>query len=161
MQSYTVHEPPGGPADRVERAERLVFVKDGFSFVAMLFTPFWMLANRLWLALLVYIVALVGLELVVWASGMGQQAAGWIMVALHVLVGFESDAIRRWSLARRGYKLIGSVTGRSWDECERRFLTAWLAAQPFVAPKALEGQPGWGSRGTEGRLSPLALGPGR
>jgi hypothetical protein len=161
MQTYTVHEPPGGPADRIERADRLVFVKDGFSLAAALFTPFWMLAHRLWLALLIYVAALAGLELAVWAADLMQETAGWIMVALHVLVGFESDAIRRWTLGRRGYRLIGSVTGRGWDECERRFLEAWLAEQPFVSPKALEAQPGWGSRGTGGRLSPLAFGPGR
>ena len=28
---FTVHEPPNAPADRLERAEQLVFVKDGFS----------------------------------------------------------------------------------------------------------------------------------
>ena len=159
MQTYTVHEPPGGPADRIERAEKLVFVKDGFSFAAMLLTPFWMLAHRLWLALLIYLVALGGFELATWAFGITQQSAGWIMLALNLLVGFEGDAIRRWSLRRRGYTMIGSVTGRSWDECERRFFEAWLADQPYVAPpRPSEG--GWGS-GTRGRLNPLALGPGR
>lgn len=161
MQTYTIHEPPGGPADRIERAERLVFVKDGFSVVAAVLTPFWMLAHRLWLALLVYVLVLAGLEAFVWATGLTQQAAGWVMAGLHVLIGLESDAIRRWSLGRRGYGLIGSVTGRGWDECERRFFEAWLEQQPVISTKSAEGQSRWGSRSSSGRLSPMALGPGR
>jgi hypothetical protein len=156
MQTYTVHEPPGGPTDRMERAERLVFVKDGFSLVAALFAPFWMLAHRLWLALLIYLGALAGIELIVWALDLTQQVAGWITLGLHILVGLESDAIRRWTLARGGYRQIASVTGRGWNECERRFFDAWLAEQPFVAPTPREG-----GRSGAGRLSPLALGPGR
>ena len=31
MQTFTVHEPPNAPADRVDRAEGLLFIKDGFS----------------------------------------------------------------------------------------------------------------------------------
>jgi len=31
--AYTVHEPPNPPADRLDRAERLVFIKDGQEFL--------------------------------------------------------------------------------------------------------------------------------
>ncbi len=61
MLTFTVHEPPNPPADRIERADRLVFVKDGFSWMAALFAPLWMLVHRLWWALLGYIVAIVAL----------------------------------------------------------------------------------------------------
>ena len=37
------------PADRLDRAERLVFVKDGFSWLAACCPPLWLLANGLWL----------------------------------------------------------------------------------------------------------------
>ena len=39
MLTFTVHEPPNPPADRIERADKLVFVKDGFSWMAALFAP--------------------------------------------------------------------------------------------------------------------------
>ena len=48
MLTFTVHEPPDPPADRIDRAERLAFVRDGFSWSAALFTPVWLLAHRLW-----------------------------------------------------------------------------------------------------------------
>jgi len=157
IQTYTVHEPSDGPRDRFERAEALVFVRDGFSWMAALLTPFWMIAHRLWLALIGYLVVVVGLQLLLAMLGMPQRAVGWVMVAVHLLVGFEGDAIRRWTLRRRGYALVGSVSGRGLDECERRFFDAWLNDRPYVslppdAPSAM---------GTGGRLSIMALRSGR
>jgi ribosome modulation factor len=154
LHTYTVHEPADGSRDRLERAEELVFVRDGFSWGAALLTPFWMIAHGLWLALLGYLVVLVGLEVLLWATGLAQQAGGWAIAALHLLIGFEGDAIRRWTLRRRGYALAGSVSGRSRDECERRFIEAWLQDRPYVSlppPSAPS------SAGTGGRLSVMAL----
>ena len=158
MHTYTVHEPRDGPADRYERGEALVFVRDGFSLFAAALTPFWMIANGLWLALVAYLAALIGIELVVWSLGIGQQAAAWIMIALHLLIGFESDAIRRWTLLRNGYDLMGTVSGRTHDECERRFVEAWLHERPYtVARPVPPPPPGVMGRGTGGRLSIMAL----
>ena len=47
MLTFTVHEPPSPPPDRLERAESLVFVKDGFSWTAALFGPVWLLVHQL------------------------------------------------------------------------------------------------------------------
>jgi hypothetical protein len=163
MHTYTVHEPHDGPADRFERGETLVFVRDGFSLTAAVLTPFWMIANGLWLALLAYLVIVIGIELVVWSLGIGQQITSWIMVALHLLVGFENDEIRRWTLGRRGYDQVGSVSGRSLDDCERRFVEAWLQERPHAVASRPPSPPPPGimGPGTGGRLSVMALRPGR
>ena len=158
IRTYTVHEPIDGPRDRLERGEQLVFVRDGFSWGAALLTPFWMLAHRLWLALLAYLAILICLEVILRLSGAPQQAATWAIVALHLLIGFEGDAIRRWTLRRRGYALVGSVSGRSRDECERRFFEAWLKDQPYVSAPVPPPPP---AMGTGGRLTVMALRAGR
>jgi hypothetical protein len=156
LHTYTVHEPADAdaPRDRLERAEGLVFVRDGFSWGAALLTPFWMMAHGLWLALLGYLVVVAGLEVFLWATGLAQQAGTWVIVVLHLLIGFEGDAIRRWTLRRRGYALAGSVSGRSRDECERRFIGAWLQDRPYVTLPPPSVPP---SAGTGGRLSVMAL----
>ena len=63
MLTFTVHEPPDPPADRIDRAEKLVFVKDGFSWAAALFGPLWMIFHRLWWALLGFVLIAGGLQL--------------------------------------------------------------------------------------------------
>lgn len=161
MQTYTVHEPSEASRDKIERAEQLTFVKDGFSLPAALLAPLWLLANRLWLALAGYVGAIVVLELLGWVLGLGQPAIQWLIFALHLLIGFEADSIRRWTLARNGYTLVGSVTGRSGDECERRFFEGWLKDQPLFSPTALARQAEEPRRGTGGRLTSMALWQGR
>ena len=136
MPTFTVHEPPHPPADRIDRAASLLFVKDGFSWPAFIFAPFWMLAHRLWWPLLGYVGLSVVFELVRWS---GLIDPGWATLAgfaLHLLVGFEADTLRRWKLDRSGWHVLGAVSGRNAADCERRFYDEWLPTQPLIAPSA-------------------------
>jgi hypothetical protein len=54
------------------------------------------------------------------------------VLALNLAVGLEAGPLRAWSLARRGWQHLGAVTGKSLPECERRFIAAWLPAQPVL-----------------------------
>jgi len=134
MLSYTVHEPPHAPSDRIDRAEGLVFVKDGFSWTAALFAPVWMIVHRLWLPLLGYL--LIDALMIGLGSLFESSMTTLATLALHLLIGLEADTLRRWGLERRGWSTIGSVTGRTADECERRFFDMWLPAQPIVATQS-------------------------
>jgi hypothetical protein len=144
MRTYTVHEPPEAPAGRIERAERLVFVKDGFSWMAALFPPVWLIVHRLWWPLFGYLVlgaVLGGLgNLIAWLGWMSDpDASAWTGLAgmaLNLLIGFEASVLRRWGLDRRRWRTVGSVSGRSAQECERRFFELWLPAQPSVVAAA-------------------------
>jgi hypothetical protein len=130
LLTYTVHEPPNPPSDRIDRAEGLVFVKDGFSWMAALFTPIWLIVHRLWWPLLGYAL-LTGLVLQ-FAARLDSDWAGLVSIALHLLIGLEADTLRRWQLDRRGWRSVGSVTGRTAEECERRFFEMWLPTQPVI-----------------------------
>jgi len=151
MRTYTIHERPDPAADRIDRAEGLVFVKDGFSWSAALFAPLWLLAHRLWWPLLGYVVLSGLFELVRWSAVVD---AGWVTlaaIALHVLIGFEADTLRRWALDRKNWRTLGSVSGRNAAECERRFFEQWLPGQPAIAP-ASSSRP---SGGAPARTTPV------
>jgi hypothetical protein len=158
MLTFTVHEPPNPPADRIDRAERLAFVRDGFSWTAALFTPIWLLAHRLWWPFAIYSLAGVGVELLTERLAFHP---GWTILAataLSLLIGFEADTLRRWSLARRGWSTIGAVSGRTTEDCERRWFEMWLPTQPVIAPagrtpQAPEGGAGGTRRSLLGSLS--------
>ncbi|MDP1639902.1 MAG: DUF2628 domain-containing protein, partial [Hyphomicrobium sp.] len=64
MVTYSVHVPPNVSANRLESAEQLVFVKDGFSWLAALVPPLWLLWKRMWLELAIFFG---GTGLVMWA----------------------------------------------------------------------------------------------
>jgi hypothetical protein len=141
MRTYTVHEPPDPPADRIDRAASLVFVRDGFSWTAALFAPFWLLANRLWWPLLGYVILSGAIELVRLVAGLDPQLAATAVIGLHLLIGLEADTLRRWRLERAGWRLLGSVSGRSAMECERRFYDGWLPTEPAMAPASSASPP--------------------
>ena len=134
MVTFTVHEPPNPAADRLDRAENLVFVKEGFTWSAALFAPLWLLVHRLWWPLVGYAIAVGVLEGLRMA---GVLPAAWISLTslgLHVLIGFEADVLRRWALDRSGCRPLGTVSGKNAAECERRFFDEWLPEQPVIAP---------------------------
>ena len=102
MVTYTVHEPPNPPADRLDRAQAVVFLKDGFNLGATLLGPVWLLARRLWIGFALYAVGL-GV-LLGFLKAMG-ASPGWfslVIAAVHVLIGFSAVAADRCHQRRCG-----------------------------------------------------------
>ena len=141
MLTFTVHEPPNPPADRVDRAEGLVFIKDGFAWLAVPFAPVWLLMHRLWWALLAWVGAVAALQLAQQFGVLTENTTGLMTLGLNVLVGFEAGTLRRWALDRKGWSMLGAVSGRTEDECERRFFDGWLPSQPILKPSTDQAVP--------------------
>lgn len=133
--AFTIYEPPNPPADRIERAERLVFIKDGFSVPALLFGPFWLLFNRMWAVFALYLIVAIVIGTALEWMKVAPVWASLIGIALNFIVALEGDSIRRWTLERNGYRFISTVVGRSTAECERRFFESWLPKQPILRPR--------------------------
>ncbi len=157
MKFFTVYEPPDAAADRIDRAESLTFIRDGFNSQAFVFGPLWLIANRLWVATLGYIAIVAVVVTAVLGFGLDPRWLPLLFSALNLIVGFEAASLRRWGLERRGWQMLGTVSGRTIDECERRFLEGWLngprlsRADEFVATvNALRGP------GSSGGLAAMA-----
>ncbi len=133
---YTVHEPPWPSADRIDRAASMVFVRDGFSWKAALFSPIYFAAKGQWIAFLAYVAVVVLLSALLWAAGLSQQWFGFVVLGLNVFLGFEASTLEKMWLEYRGWTEIGTVAGRNLPECERRFFETWLPAQPMLAAVA-------------------------
>lgn len=136
--AYTVHEQPDPPADRDERAERLKFVREGFSFLAFVLPPVWMIANRLWLVLVGYLLLVGALAGIVSLLEWPDQWRAYATLAVNLIVAFEADALQRWSLYRRNWRMVGSVSGTSFDEVERRFFESWVPQVAMVTPSNMD-----------------------
>jgi hypothetical protein len=134
MSVYTVHEPPERIADPLPDAERIVFVRDGFSFWAFVFPPLWMLWHRMWLVLAGYVVVVAALETPMAALGASWTAASIVGLFISLLVGLEASTLRRFTLRRRGWRNVGIVSGDDLEDAERRFFDSWLRAAPSRRP---------------------------
>ncbi len=138
MKTYTVHEPPQQPADRLDRAGSLVFVRDGFSWSAFLLTILWALANRLWLVLAGYVATVLAIYFGLDLLDLEKTAAMPIAFAsLQLAIGFEAASLKRAELRFWGWEFLGSVNGASREDCERRFFELWLPMQPLIRVESL------------------------
>jgi hypothetical protein len=142
MSIYTVHEPPLRAAETMPDPDRFAFVRDGFSVWAFLFAILWMLWHRLWLVLLAYVVVVVGIESALRYAGFSGLVLAIVAVFISLLVGIESGTLRRFALARRGWKNVGVVSGSDLEEAERRFFAAWTRETPMKRPDAPSAAPG-------------------
>ena len=94
MAVYTVHVPLT-QAGEGPRPDRVVFVRDGFHFWALLFGPLWLIWHRLWLALVAYIVVIAALVGLVAILRTGVDAQGTILLIVALLAGYEAASARR------------------------------------------------------------------
>ncbi len=57
-----------------------------------------------------------------------------LLLIIQIVFGFEAGALYSASLERRGWRLVGTVTGRNAEDAERRFLEAWLPTRTEIPP---------------------------
>jgi hypothetical protein len=138
MPTFTVHQPPPkkGEAESVPNPERFVFVRDGFFFWAFVLAPLWLLAKRLWLALLGYLVLSGLLGAALYLIGALSPVKFFASFLIALLVGFEAATLWRWTLTRRRWKALGFVVAEDAEMAERRFYAGWATrAEPPRAPE--------------------------
>jgi hypothetical protein len=127
---FTVYEPPNPARDPIDRAFELVFVKDGFTWLAAIVPALWFLVKGLWLELALFLVAATALTWGTEASATASALGGMLLLIVQVVIGFEADAIQGAALERRGWRLVATVAGRDRDDAERRFFETWQPAEP-------------------------------
>ena len=126
MRTYLVFEPAAG-GHSLEAADRILFVREKFSWTALIFAPLWLLWHRLWLGLLGWFTAEIIIGLVGWALMLDQTIASIAGLIPSLLVALEGTELRRMKLQRRGYRYAGVVVAEDLEDAERRFFTGWVA----------------------------------
>lgn len=122
MKTFTVHmKAPSG--DRTKDALDAVFIPEGFALFALLFPILWMLFHRMWLILMSFIVVTGLLEY--GANFVGHIIPGIFLLVASVLFAFEANALRRWTIEGKGYRMVGIASGRSLSDAEQRFFETW------------------------------------
>ena len=78
------------------------------------------------------------LEGAVYYAGAGRGGTVVVGLLIALLIGIEAGTLRRFTLARRGWKNVGVVSAYDLEDAERRFFADWVRAAPTVrgAPAA-------------------------
>ncbi|MGJ0397488.1 MAG: DUF2628 domain-containing protein [Methylocystis sp.] len=120
MAIFTVHVPRTA-AGQLPAPDKIVFLRDGFSWPAFLFGPFWLAWRRAWTVAGLWTLLLVALALLAWKLRVSREGISLLTFALAVWLGFEGERLVGWNLARRGYVERDLVVGEDIDEAETVF----------------------------------------
>lgn len=128
MATWTVHAPEGDLGAAIA-ADRLVFAREGFAWWALWLPFLWAPFHRLWLVSLGWLGVAASIQAI---DVLVSEVAGTVLsLAFALWFAAEAQDLRRWTLERRGWRLIGLASGADLDEAEARFF-AKLAAGPGI-----------------------------
>ena len=117
MAIYSVHT-------SATAADDPVFVKDGFSWPAFVFTLFWLLYKRMWIAAIIAAAAMIAVPQLAAMSGNPDLSQTLFGLVMSLVLGFEGNDLLRWSLARRGHREVDLVQGQDRDEVELKYFAS-------------------------------------
>ncbi|MBZ0218662.1 MAG: DUF2628 domain-containing protein [Fimbriimonadaceae bacterium] len=130
MTIYSAHTPPAQGGLTRNQSEGVRFVADKFSWPALFFNIVWLIWHRMWWALAGFIIIVAVVPPLAILLGIHDTAFSWIALAALLLFANEAVSLRRWSLARRGYRLAAIISARDEEDCARKFFAAWSPAMP-------------------------------
>ncbi len=131
MRAYTLHEPPTVPWTSVaSRAETFELVREGYSVLAAILGPLWLVWNRLWLEAAGFVGVLAAGYGLLWLFGANEDAVGVWPLMVGIGLGFLANDLRRSAFARAGFAERGTVSGDSLRACELQVMSDLLAAAP-------------------------------
>jgi hypothetical protein len=114
---YTVHEKP----EASDAADRMVLVREGFSWAALIFTVLWLLAQRLWMAAVVYVGLVAAVMFAAEALKLPAPSIAMLQILLQLMLGFVAHDLQRAKLKYRGYRMSGVIVAESEIFAQRRY----------------------------------------
>jgi len=112
MRLFTLHSRPG---------HELEAIPDGWNLLALLFLPLWVVWHRLWVTLVVIVLAPLAVGLI---SPLGALLAFY---ALAIIAALEGGAIRRAELRLHGWREVGCVLAATEEGAEELYLNGQIA----------------------------------
>jgi hypothetical protein len=136
MPRYSVHARSAKPEAIRADADKIRFVKEGFSWWGFFFPLPWLLIKGMWETLVLVILALIAIGAASAELYLPDAAILVLCFGINLVIGFTGNDLYRWTLQRRGLTDIGPASGDGRDEAELRFFMALPPAPPSPVPMA-------------------------
>ena len=148
MAIWTVFEPEDAEAapSLAHWAGGVVLVPERLSWTSIPFAPLVLLAHRLWLAFLVYVVVQAALVYAIVWFELGNDALVLVLLT-NLAVALLLPGLRCAKLIARGYEEVGAIVAPTLEAAEQRYIAARLGASVPRAPAPL----------SAGRLAPAPV----
>ncbi len=130
MTIYTVHTPSNGAA-RADLSERVHFERQGFAWLAFFFGPLWLLARRLWRALLVWLIGAILVAAAALHGSISSNTVGLLIFLSQLYLGLAGGGLAAAAYDRGRWRLADVAIGRDRAAAEHNFFSR---AAPSEAP---------------------------
>lgn len=130
MALFTVLEPPDGKPDRV------AFIPEGFAWTAFVFTFFWALWHRMWVAAALLFAVFSVLSLAVTFDVLGSGLCSLLQFGVSLVFGFEAWHLKESSRLRAGFRRAGLLQASCLESAELAYFAERAAAPPAPATPA-------------------------
>ena len=107
--------------EAADPADRVLLLREGFSFWAFCFSGLWLLVNRLWLLLLGYVALLIVWRVIGVAVDFSPVTTAIGVLFAQMLLGFHVYDFQACLLKRRGYREAGILVASSDMAAEQRY----------------------------------------
>jgi hypothetical protein len=128
LKTFVVFEPAGGARGR-GAADRVVVLREKFSWPALFFAPFWLLWHGLWVGFFGWVLVGCVIAALAIALDLDTRAAVPALLLPNFLLAFEASELRRRKLLRQGFREAGVIVADDLEAAERRYFAA-SDAQP-------------------------------
>lgn len=127
MAIFTVLEPPDGKPDRA------VFVPEGFSWAAAVFTFFWALWHRMWVLAALLFAVYAALTIAASQELINGILVSAIQFGLSFIIGLEGRGLRVMALERAGFRRSGLIQASQLEAAELAYFAGRAPASPVPA----------------------------
>jgi hypothetical protein len=117
MAWFTAHSKDGKGADDV------VFLREGFSWWALLFPLLWLVIKGMWIVLIIALAAQFLIWAIAEALGFGEAMRLIFSLAINLILGFQGNELLRWTYERRGFGEVALLEAHDIEAAEYRFFT--------------------------------------
>jgi len=131
MRFYTIHE---RPAQRAGGDAEVLAIASGFRWWAAIMPIIWLLWHRLWLGVALYLLFSAALGVALALGDIAEPAATAIGLAVGLLIGLSAADYWRWTLERRGWRLVAVLRADASADAEGLYIRNRGASAPVVGP---------------------------
>jgi hypothetical protein len=119
MRFYTIHE---RPAQKAGGDAEVLATASGFYWFAAIAPLLWLLWRRLWLGFALYLLFSVALGVAFALGDIAEPAATAIGLAVSLLIGFGAADYWRWTLERKGWRLVAVLRADAAVDAEDLYI---------------------------------------
>jgi hypothetical protein len=124
MKLYTVHTKSGSDIT----LDKPIFLREGFNWLAFLFTFIWALYQRLWVFAIVIVAANILVMTALKYGYISPFPAALVQFAMQFVVGFHANDFLRQRMQKQGYIFQDITSGDSLLRAEQRYFDRLVSA---------------------------------